>query len=154
MQSLGVTRPRVSTPGGSDVPPAEWILKKSAETLCTIRHRKNRCGRKGSSSSFAAAFGRPFCFFSPEQRPTRPHEAPSDAPPARNANEGASHTQRTAHRREARRTTEGPTENHLCVALINEKQSPTHTTNHHPMPVASAHPQLGHPDTGPGSGCP
>ena len=28
----------------------------------------------------SAAFGRPFCFFSPKQRPTRPHETPSDAP--------------------------------------------------------------------------
>ena len=53
----------------------------------TIRRRKNRCGRKGSSSSFAAAFGWLFCFFSPEQRPARPHAALSDAPPAHNADE-------------------------------------------------------------------
>ena len=39
----------------------------------------------------SAAFGRPFCFFSPEQRPTRPHGAPLDAPHAPNGGHRAGH---------------------------------------------------------------
>ena len=80
--------PRIYTEGVRD---PRWlgVLKKSAEIPPTIRHRKNRCGRKGSSSSFAAALGRPFCFFSPERRPVRPHGAPWDVPHVRNADESS-----------------------------------------------------------------
>ena len=69
-------------------PPQE---RGSEETPPRIRHRISRCGKIGVVDMISAAFGRSFCFFSPKQRSTRPHETPSDAPPGHNGGPRGGH---------------------------------------------------------------